>query len=88
MAKRNLQWKKTVTVSLAAAMVLANGSWGNMTVSAEEETTLADLQELTAPELQTEEGSAAYARLKIGDWLDYGDYELERTDVPGTAYFF
>lgn len=84
-----LQWKKAAAAVLSAAAVLQSGFF--MTaghVLAQEETEVLELQELTAPELQTEEGSASFARLRIGDWLDYGDYEIERADIPGTDYLF
>lgn len=88
MRRKRLRWKRAA-VALTAALAAQNGFlvFGGQAL-AQEETEQADLRELTAPQLQTEEGAASYARLRIGDWLDYGDYEIERTDIPGTDYFF
>lgn len=86
MYKKMRNGKKTAVMSLAAALLLTTVTGGRQVSAAEK--TLADLHELTAPKRETEAGSAVSASLKIGDWLDYGDYELERSDIPGTAYFF
>lgn len=89
MRRKKSQWKKAAAAVLAAAMVLQNGfSITAGRALAQEETEGMELRKLTAPVLRTEDGSAFSARLRIGDWLDYGDYEIERADIPGTAYFF
>lgn len=95
MKKRKIGRKvSTVAVLAASCMLQSCFLVSGGTVWAQEETGQESLQEgqslleLTAQEVETEEGSAASARLKIGDWLDYGDYGIERTDVPGTDYFF
>lgn len=89
MSKQKRYWKKVAAYALASAMVLQGGMFAaEGTALAEEEIQLQELLELTSPDLETGEGSAATARLKIGDWLDYGDYGIERTDIPGTAYRF
>ena len=89
MGKKERRFRKTITAAAAALLVLHSclPMTGNP-VQAEEETEQQDFLELTAQDLETEEGAAVSARLKIGDWLDYGDYGIERTDVPGTDYFF
>lgn len=79
-----LHWKKALAGALTAAMVLQAGLLG----MAAEETEVQELWELTAQELETEEGSAASAYMTIGDHLYYGDYEIGRTDVPATAAYF
>lgn len=89
MGKQKRTWKKTAVYALMGAMVLQSSFLGAAdTAFAEEEIELQELQELTSPEFETGEASAATARLKIGDWLDYGDYGIERTDIPGTTYLF
>lgn len=89
MGKQKRTWKKTAVYALMGAMVLQSSFLGAAgTAFAEEEIELQELLELTSPEFETGEESAATARLKIGDWLDYGDYGIERTDIPGTTYLF
>lgn len=89
-------WKKAAIYALTGAMALQNGFFAaEGTAMAEEagaEKTeseqLQELLELTSPEFETGEESAVSARLRIGDWLDYGNYGIERTDIPGTTYRF
>ena len=93
MGKKKL-WCRSV-IAAAAALLMMQGCLqvpGNLALAEEqtaaEQTEAQDFLELTAQELETEEGSAVSARLTIGDWLDYGDYGIERTDIPGTDYLF
>lgn len=84
---RKQTWKKVFPIMLAASMLMQNG----IAVSAEGtdvEKEVQALKSLTSADLETGGMSAATARLKIGDWLDYGNYGIEREDVPGTTYHF
>lgn len=82
------QWKRVGMAALTAFVF--QGSFFGMAgdVKAQELSASQDLLEFTAQELQAEASDASYAHLKIGDWLDYGDYGIERTDIPGTDYLF
>ncbi len=88
MGDGRLQWKRAGMAALAA-LVFSGGFFGMSGYGKAQETGAPqDLLELTAQELQTEKSDASYAHLKIGDWLDYGDYGIERKDIPGTDYLF
>lgn len=88
MERGGLPWKK-IGAAVLAAFVFQSSMYGMpMDASAQELSASQDLLEYTAQELLTEDSDAAYAHLKIGDWLDYGDYGIEREDIPGTDYFF
>ena len=91
MRSKKLRWRKMLPAVMTAAVLMQNC----FVVSAEGVDGQTDMQEevqalkaLTAAELQTGGQSAASARLKIGDWLDYGSYGIERNDIPGTTYLF
>lgn len=87
MFSKKLRWGKILPVMMAASMLMQNC----YVVSAEDTEVQAEVQalkSLTSADLETGGMSAATARLKIGDWLDYGDYGIERNDVPGTTYHF
>lgn len=88
MERGGLQWKKAGMAALAAFMFQSGFFGAAGCVNAQELSAAQDLLEFTAQELETEDSDASYAHLKIGDWLDYGDYGIERTDRPGTDYFF
>lgn len=88
MERGGLPWKK-IGAAVLAAFVFQSSMYGMpMDASAHELSASQDLLEYTAQELLTEDSEASYAHLKIGDWLDYGDYGIEREDIPGTDYFF
>lgn len=87
MGKGRLRWKGAGITVLAAVLLLHSSPPGALQYAfAQEEEQ--DLLDLTRQELQAEESDAVYAHLKIGDWMDYGDYGIERADIPGTDYFF
>lgn len=88
MEKRKTKWKKAAAYVLMAAMSLQSSFLAAAETVSAEEMELQELLELTSPEFETGEESASYARLKIGDWLDYGDYGIERADIPGTTCLF
>lgn len=88
MERGGLPWKK-IGAAVLAAFVFQSSMYGMpMDASAQELSASQNLLEYTAQELLTEDSEASYAHLKIGDWLDYGDYGIEREDIPGTDYFF
>ena len=88
MERGGLPWKK-IGAAVLAAFVFQSSMYGMpMDASAQDLSASQDLLEYTAQELLTEDSDAAYAYLKIGDWLDYGDYGIEREDIPGTDYLF
>lgn len=88
MERGRLQWKKAGMAALAAFIFQSSFLGMAGYVNAQELSAAQDLLEFTAQELETEDSDASYAHLKIGDWLDYGDYGIERTDRAGTDYFF
>lgn len=91
MGSKKQTLKKAAIYALTGTMVLQSSFFVSAAVGLAEESEAEQLQELlelTSPEFETGEDQAASARLKIGDWLDYGSYGIERTDIPGTTYLF
>lgn len=87
MKKNRINGKKCTVMAVTAAVLLQSSLAGNASEAASDEEAQS-LYERTAPTLETEQSTAVTAHLKIRGKLDYGDFGIEREDIPGVSYVF